>query len=356
MTSTIPPTGLDPRDFSRWIESDALLRDEAVLFGWAGDDEITAKTEAIESYYEQRIQAAKREEERLDAHETVIKGRIADLVRQIEQSTIQQDADTAKLQDAHRARGDTHDLLRYGIGFFLAVLICGFNYVVVYELLASGGEVASSNAAASSLAMANNTAASVAPSPFLSTWLVALGVTLLGMFTLFAPISILYRREGGPGEGAATQPESGKVWVAELLPALAAAFFTAVWGGEPSLLHTVASFFFVSTLFLFAGKLLLSLLPRLTASYKQWRALQDLKAVVEAGRKAHQGLLAERDTQLRAFFEVQDSRRKLPSDAELRQACSRKVRLFSSEVQFARLASHRITAPRMADEVLADAR
>lgn len=347
MSSTPPPLGLDARDISRWIESDSVLRDEAVLFGWASQAQLASKTDAIRSYYEQKIQAAKREEDRLTAHEAVVKGRIEDLGVEIQASTELQDRDSARLAEARVARRDTYDLLRYGVGVFLALLICGFNYVVVYELLGGGGPPQGNGAAA----LTGPAPQVVTGPPFASTWLVALGVTLLGMFTLFAPVSILYRRENHPGD-AGDQAEHGKLWVVEIIPALAAAFFTAVWGGEPSLLHTVASFLFVSALFIFAGKLLLSLLPRLTVAYKQWRAYGELEAEVQAGRAAHQTLLAERESQHRARFELQEARRLLPSEDELKRACDRKVNLFLSEVEFARMATRQIAAAGAVEEPL----
>jgi hypothetical protein len=333
------PLGLEARELSHWIESDSLLRDEAVLFGWVGEREIAAKTDAIQSYYEQKIEAVKREKDGLDAHEAVIGQRITDLGAEIEASARLREADGARLEEAHRARRDTYDLLRYGVGVALALLICGFNYVVVYELLGGSGPVQTEAAPAGGAA-----AQAVTAPPFAATWIVALGVTLLGMFTLFTPVSILFRRESKAADDNPDQAEQGKLWVVEIVPALAAAFFTAVWGGEPTLLHTVASFLFVAALFIFAGKLLLSLLPRVTIAYKQWRAYRELVAEVQANRDVHQSLLAERDSQHRARFDLQDTRRRLPSVEELNRARERKVNLFLSEVQFARMATRQITA------------
>jgi hypothetical protein len=129
------------------------------------------------------------------------------------------------------------------------------------------------------------------------------------------------------------------VWVSELLPAIAAALFTAIWGGEPTLLHTVSSFVFVLALFMFGGKLLLSLLTRLTAAVKQKRAYDALLAGLDAQRAAHRDLLNLQSTYHSSRFEIASAMRRLTSVEELDQACERKVHLFMSEVAFARAAT-----------------
>lgn len=343
-TSVTPPFAQDSRDIALWIESDSHLRDEAVLFGWASPTDIQKKTESIESYYRRKVEESKRDLTRITEQENTLKQRLGELASDIVSSTQRLAQDEQKVKDANAARRDTYDLPRYGLGVVLGALICIFNYFVIFVLL--GGGTSTANTGTPQTGAAGSPGA-VGPAgfdtPFPSEYTiwVALGITLLGMFTLFSPVSVLFRSNNSPGD-TTDAPEPGKAWVAEIVPAVAAAFFTVVWGWEPTLLHTIASFIFIATLFIFAGKLLLSLLPRLTVAIKQSRAHRDLLRAVEANQAAHRKLL-ERGEQLRADIEdLQDRKQELPSEEELKETCEHKIRLFTSEAEFARAATRHL--------------
>lgn len=317
---------IDPSHTAAWIEDDALLRDEAVLCGWASARAMEARVDTIRAYYRQKSEAMLRQRASLSEHDTSLGRLLGELAGEIAAAEQRISAEEAAAEVACAARRETHDLLRCGVGVALGALICVFNYRVIYELLGGG---------AGELATASDTG------PFATTWVVALGVMFLGMFALFAPGSVFFRRprDGSDGDTAEAGTGAGKVWIAELVPAVAAALFTAIWGDEPSLLHTLSSFVFVLALFMFGGKLLLSLLPELTAAVKQWRNHRSTLRQLEAHRASHQRLLQLRVDQHGARFDIAAAFRRLPSREELMETCERKVNLYLSEVAFARAAT-----------------
>lgn len=296
-----------------WIDDDAQLRDEGILFGLAEIGAPDTKEASIRSYFDEQVAACARQRPELEQHEREAAERRAAL-------TVEIVSMEKRLLDAREAEArepeppETVELVRYGVGLGLAVAMCVLNAFLIHEFLSDSIQ---------------------------EKWLVTFALVSAGMFTLFPSIAAVYRSEASQ-HASPEAPERWKVWVAELVPATAAALFAVVWSEEDTLVHTVANFTYVAALFIFGGKLFLSLLPKLGQTLRARRHREEMEKRAAALRAEYQELVNRREGLDRQVETLRERRLRLPSEAELRQTCERKIQLFRSEYDLARAAGRRM--------------
>lgn len=316
MSNPSPPSSPgDPLPGSTvaWIEDDDALRDEGILFGVSGLEGIDLKQASIRSYYQEKIAACERERVWLEERRGDLAGeqvRLSEEIARVE-ARLRSEADPAQ------ESGDwSVALVRYSVGLVLAVGMFICNWFLIDSLLEDRN----------------------------GNGLISAGVMLVGMFVLFSPVSIMYRR--GDGAAGAEGMEGWKIWTSEVVPGIAAALFTVVWSPRIfPIMEATTAFVFVAALFVFGGKLILSLLPRLTEALRHRRTAhvqRQIRATTENEYARLKGRRTELDqeggTILRRL-------RALPGETELQRLADRKVSIFESEYHFARAAHGRMAAP-----------
>ena len=310
--STDAPDSGAPRG-SSWIDDEEALRDEGVLFGLAGRDAaVDAKTDAIRLHFAERIQAVQRRRSALEAALGDARERREALKRDVDRHRECIDSpDEPPIDGGDASDVAPHYFLRYLVGLVLAMGLCALNYVLIYELVAPRFE---------------------------HPWFVAAGVLMAGMFALFQPSSILYNNDDDQGLLQDAPAELWKQRISEFGVPFAAALFAVVWRlGDMSALETGVSFLFVFMLFLFGGKLFLSMIPQLSLVTRN--VLRDRR--IRQSRKAHRGAIADlRSGPLadahRECSRLRDRLTDLPTTDELQARCDRAVAVFKSEVALAR--------------------
>lgn len=314
-------TGQPPRSEPRahaahWIEDDDLLRDEAVTLGLSDLEELPAtKIESIHTYYraqtfrnEERRQAVLEMRDRLEDQAAHLRERISGLDLRVPGAD--QSPPRARPDQAHTAAAHSPGLLRDVAGTLLALAVCGLAYFIVRDLL--GGT-------------------------FAHPALVSLGVTLAGMFVVFAPVSLIYSTD----EARANGPWATDMWKIRLIefgmPALAA-FFIVTWGQAQGALRDVAAFLFLAMLFLVGGRLLLSLLARTGSEINQTR-FERRQRKREGAMHEELAALHERIHDVeREITAVPERLRSIPTADELDAIRDHKLALFRSEFELARTA------------------
>ncbi|HSU13048.1 MAG TPA: hypothetical protein VLK66_03035 [Longimicrobium sp.] len=265
----------------RWIEDDGLLRDEGVLFGLARDEGgLKAKEECIRAYYLFCRAETARVRAGLEAELARCESREAALPRP-----------PASVEPAFPGDGAPAALaVRYGLGILASAAACVGTGALVYDQLRSA---------------------------FGPAALVTLGVVAAGFFTAFLPVSLLFVADGAERPG---RVELWKIRLAEFGVPLVAAVFVAVWAwerlGGVRAVSTAALLFLV---FVFAGRQLLSSVPRLGEAIRTMRAQRGARAV---------------DLRHQAEARTDELRRaiaSLRSDAEWDAIRDAKVALFRSE-------------------------
>jgi hypothetical protein len=295
-----------------------VLRDEGVLFGLAGRDAaVDAKTDAIRRHFAAQIEAVQRKRSALQAALDEARERRDALQRDVERHRERiESPDEPPIDGGEASDVAPHYFLRYLVGLVLAMGLCALNYVLIYELVAPRFE---------------------------HPWFVAAGVLMAGMFALFQPSSILYNNDDDQGLLQDAPAELWKQRISEFGVPFAAALFAVVWRvGDMSLLETGVSFLFVFMLFLFGGKLFLSMIPQLSLVTRNVLRDRRIRQSRDAHRRAVAGL---RDGPLADAHEacgrLRDRLMNLPTAGELEARCDRAVALFTSEVALARDARDR---------------
>ena len=222
----VPPAAA--LDIPYWLEDEDTLRDEGVLFGLSESDP-TEKTDIIRSYFAHLSADPEQEVEQQNE-------RVQELNLFIGQKENRIEELQTKLRNAETLRHEgEHQLPRTLVGLTLSVAMCVGNYYLIEETLRP----------------------SFAASP-----LVALGVFLAGMFSLFGRISLFHDTDSNV-TGRRLLEEVG-------MPFATALFVVAQAWQHQTWWQATALFFFVFFLFLFAGKLLLSNITVLRNDLRVW--------------------------------------------------------------------------------------
>jgi len=274
------------------------IQDEAVIQGLAdAGSSLKHKQSALANHFDAEIALIRSLPEKVEDHEAFLKT-LEQKMETLEQAY--SDAGSPKRVVSRRTRQSSH-LMRSLTGVALALGICVFNFFFVYEQL--GGY-------------------------FEHAVLVSLGVLLAGLFTLFQPLSLLFRSDL-PNDEAPSPPELWKERLGEFGVPLAAALFVVVWGLEARpLLQSAASFFFLCMVFLFGGKLMLSLLTSAAVSFKHWR---HERAYVKTVERLH----GQADRIRQDIFEAKSFLFAHPGEEELAARREATLALVMSEFELA---------------------
>jgi cell division protein FtsB len=313
-----------------WAGDPDTLRDEGVLFGLTGDGTgVDDKKACIRRHFDRRAAAAERERagvkaalEQLQSRRARVKDRIARLRQQID------DPDEPEIQGGSAPDVASHYFLRYIVGFVLALGLCTLNYFLIYELIAPA------------FAQAN---------------LIAAGVLMAGMFALFQPSSLLYGNDADQGMLQDAPAELWKQRISEFGMPLAAALFTVVWrAAELGWIKAAAAFLFVFMLFLFGGKLLLSIIPKLSLVTRNMMRNRRIRARRTAARDRIRTLRDERMAALdREEQALRERLHAIPTTSEFDAARDSALSLFTSEYRLAREArAGRHISPSQIDAVV----
>lgn len=279
----------DPRP--DWIASDALLRDEGVLFGLAhpiagplADTVLSEKLACIDAAFAVRKAEAAQVRAKAQARLDALEERRAELLAAREESR------SPALDDAPWPR--------HVLGVVLAGGAAALSYAVVAELLA--------------------------PARFDSPVLVAAATVAAGLSGQFATVSMLFTSDHAHLE----QPGAAELWKVRLtefaLP-LVAALFAVAWGASVRPLELSAvSFLMLALVFLVAGRLALSSISPLWASLRLGRARRQATLAADDERL--------REERVRLLVALHDGESEAAIDAE----CTRKRSLLLSEVALAR--------------------
>ncbi|MBB5285417.1 hypothetical protein HNQ92_003574 [Rhabdobacter roseus] len=289
-----------------WLEDEDTLRDEGVLFGLS-ESEPTEKTEIIKSYFAHLAADPEREVEQQNE-------RVQELNLFIGQKENRIEELQHKLKNAEDLRhAGEHQLPRTLVGLTLSVAMCVGNYYLIEETLRP----------------------SFAASP-----LVALGVFLAGMFSLFGRISLFHDTDSNVN-GRRLLEEIGMPFAAALF-VVAQAWQQQAWWQAASL------FFFVFFLFLFAGKLLLSNITVLRNDLRVWLSTrrEERNTRENAGtweeevlrlREEIDGLRVQKWQVLRQQGEAETEREQLYARRDML------IKLFESEFYLARQMKGRLS-------------
>jgi hypothetical protein len=221
-----------------WLDNEELLRDEGVLFGLS-DTDPSEKLAAIRSYFAEQAAGLEHERERMDE-------KIGELNLWINQND-DQTTDLENRIESLKAAAftESHHLPRVLAGLLLSLGMSIGNYFLIADTLREA---------------------------YPESGLVALGVFLTGMFTLFNRTSVLHTSE--PERLA---PRWKRVLEEVGVPLAAAAFvFVHAWTSQPPL-RAWALGLFVFFLFLFAGKLLLGQLTLLKLEWDVYARQRQLR-------------------------------------------------------------------------------
>lgn len=226
-----------PTSQPSWLDNEDLLRDEGVLFGLS-DTDPTEKLSAIRSYFAEQAAGLEHERERMD--EKI--GELNLWINQNDDQIAELDGRVEALKAASFA--ESHHLPRVLAGLALSVGMSVGNYFLIADTLRDS---------------------------YAQSSLVALGVFLTGMFTLFNRTSTLHT------EDERRVPRWKRALEEIGVPLAAAGFvFVHAWANQPPL-RAVALGVFVFFLFLFAGKLLLGQLTLLKTEWDVYARQRQLR-------------------------------------------------------------------------------
>lgn len=308
-----------------WIENEGFLRDEGTVLGLAGaEDSLEHRTEAIRGYFEEKKEEAARRRRR--AKKEVERARecrsaAEDKIRRLEKKTgapwRPEPNQEPQTHGRREWRGGRPGLFRYGLGALFATGICGFNGVLLLELLRSHFERPS---------------------------LVAVGICLTGFFSLFQPTSI-FVGEPSDNKGSSREgdraPSPWKRWLVEAGMPVAAALFVTSWVyAELGPLRAGSLFLYLVMTFLLGGKLLLHAASRLARAASNLRRdlgawLLRRKARKNLSRLREEVLPEQKDREMEAARRLEELR----SQEEIESRRQAATQLFRSEYALARQAA-----------------
>lgn len=293
-----------------WIEDDGLLRDEGVVFGLAGDSAaLTYKETAIRSYF--RRLAAESDRSR------ALLGKEIEALQNPEAFTAAVAGIVEANSPAAPAEGDAPGALvaRYALGMLGALLMCMGTGVFVYEQLKP---------------------------VFAAAGVITLGVVAAGLFTSFLPVSLLFV---GDAERRSGEVELWKVRLAELGVPLVAAVFVVAWAWERlGIIRSAASAALLFMVFAFAGRQLLSSVPRAGEAIRALGWQRAMRRAVRDSQLGEARARAERAARGQQILDLQRQLARIPSAAEWDAACEAKLALFRSEYELATARAREIAA------------
>jgi len=287
-----------------WIENEGLLRDEGVVFGLAHNaGALQEKEAAIRAYYRRREAEADRRRRAIEEELAVLRETRANEASSRPLAPISPTGDAPVDLDGHAMGGL---VFRHAMGLAAAAVACVGTAFLVYEQLQP---------------------------EFRNPGIVTAGVVGAGFFTAFLPVSLLFvgddaRRAGGV--------ELWKVRLAEFGLPLVAAGFVVAWAldrlGPVRAVATAALLFLAFT---FAGRQVLSTVPRLGSVL---RAMRQERAAERQLRLEHERESANRLSG-RALDDVLAALRReiagIPSADEWEALCDAKLAIFRSEYHLA---------------------
>jgi len=295
-----------------WIEDEDRLRDEGVVFGLGGREKAAeAKVEAIRRVFDQRRAQVARCQETLTRALENARARRDAVQDEIERQRARiASPDEPSIEGGDAADVAPHYFLRYLVGLLLAFGLCSLNYILIYELVAPAFE---------------------------QPWFVAAGVLTAGMFALFQPSSLLYNNDDDQGLFQDAPAELWKQRVSEFGVPLAAALFATVWRvSSMAWYESAVSFLFVFMLFLFGGKLFLSMIPQLSIVTRNVLRNRRVRRDRQRRRKVIRSLRQDDvPAALERIDRIDRTLNQLPTSEELGSQCERSIAIFSSEVALA---------------------
>ncbi len=226
---------LNTKELPDWLTNEDVLRDEGVIFGLS-DAKVDDKINIIKHYFAHEMAD-------LENNVAYHTEKIGEINLSIEQYETQINALTEKIQKLEEKPFQIHQLPRTIAGFILALLMCIGNYFLIDDSLKYSFPD--------------------------KHWVVASGVFLAGMFNLFNPKSLFHDQNSNFNWRQALE-EIG-------MPIVAAGFVLAQVIDYQSISKSLALFFFISFVFLFAGKLLLGNLTVLKDDLAGWLDNRTLK-------------------------------------------------------------------------------
>lgn len=283
----------------KWIDDEGFLRDEGILFGYtnASPDQ---KLEAIDHYYQSKINPLKLQAGYNNREEIGINNQIANLLKPIEISP------AAPLDII------SNYFFRNIFGLLLTAGACFFNYFLIAHDLRS---------------------------PDSNSQFISIGVYLFGIFMTFTPKNLLFYSNDDE-----TNVSKSIVYLyllefgAPLVSSLFVAYRVLVnHGVATALIH----FIFILLLFIIPGKLFLSLLKQVTDDLKRIRSNVALKRAVGVQEKVFSGKKEVQDQQLKSLNEklkIEIEKRLIGEKeiARLEEEKENKKKLFMSEYNLAR--------------------
>jgi hypothetical protein len=304
-----PPT---PIEWPAWLQDEAMLRDEGVVFGLSSSN-VEEKVSIIRNYFAHQTadlqKAVDRFAEKLQELNLFIEQK-ENRINELKQKTQEWEAKSAEGE---------HQLPRTIVGLVFSIAMCVGNYFLIEDTLRP-----------------------LYPN---SPW-IAIGVFLAGMFNLFGRVSLFHDTESNV---------SWRRLLEEIGMPLAAAIFVFVQALQSQTpIRAVALLIFVFFLFLFAGKLLLSNITVLRNDLRIWLT----------GNKLHR----ERNNKTENWDEeINDLTLKIDelrvqkwqivpemnrAEAELDRLNARRdalIKLFESEFNLARQLRERLTERQLRD-------
>ena len=291
-----------------WIEDEDLLRDEGVLFGLS-DADADEKSGVIRHYFAAQTAFATAQLRFYELKTKLVFEQIS------EKETEKQQLTEKKMYYLQAKPEKSSDLPRSVLGLLLAVAACICNFYLIEQVFA--------------------------PHFQQPVW-VAAGVTLAGLFSLFARTSFFFTNPQ-------SAPRHWKIWFEELLMPLAATAFVSVWAFETyPVAIAIALTIFVLGLFLISGKILLSLMTSIKTDFQDF--VQERRFDHHARKMFRQTEtdLALTELKLKDLYSEKDqlAEKTAPFHAQVVQVEARRdmlIKIFESEFYLSRSYKPRLT-------------
>lgn len=300
-----------------WILDEDLLRDEGVMYGLT-DGDAKEKLRTIEAFYHQKSKA-------LNLQAEYLAGQIHKAEDELLLATDKINQEQKLLQAIEEERdGRKTGFLRQSISLLCYVAAVLLTFWLMYSWLQPRLEY---------------------------PVLIAVGVYLFGSLNLFTPGSFLFATE--ETHQKAYPRERWKLLLEELVVPLIATLFVVIWGynGQGALL-AIALGLLLYTLFLFAGKGLLTTIDKWVAAKQQRQhkiADRRMRKKRIADRKKEIQKLKEEQAESREqIIRLQEQRNQLLVEAqEFRETAETRKAYFMSEFALARSARNQLSGEQL---------
>jgi len=273
--------------YFNWIENEGLLRDEGVICGLAGIDP-AFKIASIENYYEEK--------------KNYFLDRYNKLIDEI-------NLKTGEKSKCYVQELPITDVVRNGAGLIAVIATCVFAFFIIYDLVELS---------------------------FSQPVLISLGIYAAGMFGLFTKFSFFYKHD----TTIQKQQFLFQILLEVGLPVTACVYVVVHAYERIGLTKSIAAFFFILFVFLFSGKLLLSIVGLLQSDVLK------LRNNMNAGklRSTYKLAALEKINQLEAYISSIESRilelnevlSKILSQETLEAKKVTRINIFLSEYHLAK--------------------